>query len=409
MNAMARRILLVGLLGMCVGALACVSEPAPVFESDTVRRRDATASSDASLQDAVVADAGRRDSSTADIRPRVVAIGRNGELSIRTLEAPWASVMELRFGTAFVRTRAFGRVLYALMQSPTPSLRRIWNDGSIQNTIALPGISKPTDILVLDAKRALVTSSGNGNPLWLLQLDTGALQPVSLAYLSDPDGNPDANTMAICGSRAFVQLRREDHATGRAARPVLAVIDVSSAVPSVLDADAVKSGVQGVELHGTPDLDMSMHCTEQRLFVVEPALLMLDGGQVEEVNLTTLSASVSSLPKDGMVGALQMVHPAQGVGWMVMHTEFGPAPSSHLIYLGADHAMHGRWDTFAPEHIDHLALDISGSQLFFPHGCVRDCGGVPAGLTVFNAVTGATRTQSPIPTAFSPVDVVLLQ
>ena len=73
-------------------------------------------------------------------------------------------------------------------------------------------------------------------------------------------------------------------------------------------------------------------------------------------------------------------------GWVALHTEFGPSPSTHLNRFAGDE-LTSAWDTFAPAHLDYLAL--VGGHVFFPDGCADGCApGQRPGVEVFDALTG---------------------
>jgi hypothetical protein len=105
------------------------------------------------------------------------------------------------------------------------------------------------------------------------------------------------------------------------------------------------------------------------------------------------------------VGGFEVVEP--GLYWLITHTEFGPGPSSHLNLFGG--SMPGTYNTFALEHVDDLALDRNGNQLFFPDPCfvAPSNPSCDRGLVVFHARIGTRTSAQAIDVGFAPIEVAV--
>ncbi|HEY3451316.1 MAG TPA: hypothetical protein VGK67_33465 [Myxococcales bacterium] len=104
------------------------------------------------------------------------------------------------------------------------------------------------------------------------------------------------------------------------------------------------------------------------------------------------------------------VDPAEVVSetnyWLITHTEFGPGPSSHLNCIGGTIA--DTTNTFAPEHVNDLALDLVADLLFFPDPCsTATYAACDGGIRVFHAHTGEAATATAVKLDFPPIEVAL--
>lgn len=347
---------------------------------------------------------GGQDGGTASAR--IVAVSRAGQLASLDAVDPFAVRATADLGDAIGTLRCAGAT--CITTHPAASTLRILDALTlhVRGTVVLDRRT-PRDVAILDDHTALVSTVEDG-ALVIVDLATAtSTGTVDLSVLADADGNPDAQEVAHCGPRAYVQLARIDHTRPSPAEdhPVIAVVDLSrSGADRVVDADPATAGTQGVALLQRPDFDMPIDCAAGTLAVSEPRPLMAGGSAFEQVDLSTLVASRLPIDIGAEGGGFELVD-AQRT-WMITHTEFGPGPSSHLEW-NLPGSM-GTYNTFAPEHIDDLALDRATGLLWFPDGC--DPAPYPAcdaGLVPFHALTGERATAASLDVGFPPIEVEL--
>lgn len=331
---------------------------------------------------------------------QMLAIGEDGALAAVGLEPPWQVLATGATGAAVSSARYHaGRYLVV---HPAPASRLDTVDAvdlSIIASLPLDAADDPRDVAFVDEHTAMVSLAGRA-ALLRVDLATGQRTEVDLGPLADPDGNPDARMLGHCGARVFVQLQRDS------ATPGLGVVDVDATGGAVLDVDPFAPGVQGIVLHGPPLHDMQVDCAASLLYVAEPLPLMLGGSRIEVVDLQAFAASTLSLPIPEAEGG-GFVLTAADAGWVILHTEFGPAPSSHLFHAEGGQSA-SVWDTFADQHVNSLALDAIAGHVVFPDPCTTACPpGHRAGLVVLDASSGQVVTPVAIDVGFPPTRVVV--
>jgi len=258
--------------------------------------------------------------------------------------------------------------------------------------IPLPG-GDGRDIVFVDDRTA-IASLGAAPALARIDLVTNVVTSIDLS----PYGNGlVAGTLTACGSRVFVQL----------ATPGVAVVDITPIGARLVDGDDRVTGLQPIPLKDEPAFAMSADCSGNTLTVAEPVPLMIGGGQYQQIDLATFAVTTPGIASGlGEVGGFIALTATEG--WYIVHTEFGPSPSSHLQHI-TPAGQTSVWDVFAPTRIDHLAADAPTQQLFFPDGCTTDCQPDHAtGVQVFDLATGAQlSTAGPIAVGFPPFDVAV--
>lgn len=339
--------------------------------------------------------------------PRLIALGRDGGIASLDRVAPWTvrATADLGATVGSARCRA-GRCLVVHPSVDAISVVAA-ADLSPGVPIRLPRGADPRDVAFAGDDTAIVSQYGRPE-LLVIDLRTRTAEPIDLGPFADADGLPEALQLASCGRRVFAQLRRVDHDSEApsALGAALAVIDLDRpAGERVVDADPLAPGLQGIALAGRPNFDMPVDCAARRLWVAEPKPLMQGGGGYEEVNLDALTAAELPIATSAEVGGFEVVGP--GTYWLITHTEFGPGPSSHLSFIGA--TMPETYNTFAPEHVNDLALDRAANLLFFPDPCVPGptFPGCAPGIHVFEADTGAPVQAGGIEVGFPPIEVTL--
>jgi sugar lactone lactonase YvrE len=319
--------------------------------------------------------------------------------------SPWPA----RTGTVAIGRdsilRTHGRVLYALSRSDGRLRVVDPHRGRVLHRVDVGADGAPEDVAVIGKRRAYVTRR---DATHLLRVDptTGkSSEVVDLRPLAGPDGIPDMGTMARHGNRLFVQLRRLN-AEGPApfdAPAMLAVVDLRS--ETLLDVDPERPGVQGIELAGTPPkFKMQAAAAAQRLFVSATGGFFDQGG-IEAVDLGTLrSLGLVLREEDGQAGADvgAFVMTERDVGYLTFSTDL--LLSSHLVRFRpgvgvVSGELHVTLDYFVPA----ILHDRPSGQLFVIDGGVR-----PAGVFVFDAVSGERRNDQIIETDGFPTDAVLL-
>ncbi len=280
-------------------------------------------------------------------------------------------------------------------------------DLSPADPIVLERGAEPRDVALVDDHTAVISQFGRAD-LLVVDLRTRAVDHIDLSAFADADGLPEAQRMATCERRVFVQLRRLDRETGTPApgSALLAVIDLErSGADRVVDVDPNTPGVQGIALARRPDFDMPVDCAAARLYIAEPIPLMQGGGGYEQVDLSTYVASEYPVATGAEVGGFEVVRP--DLYWLITHTEFGPGPSSHLGLVGGP--PFETHNTFANEHVNDLAFDRAANLLFYPDPCATlpPNASCQPGVHVFDATSGARLTVPPIALEFPPIELAI--
>lgn len=339
--------------------------------------------------------------------PRLLALSREGQVVSVDVTSPWSVRASQDLGATIASARCRGR--RCLIVHPSIDAISIVDpiDLTLLDTLQLERGADPRDVALLAGDLAVISQHGKAE-LLLLNLQDRSTQSVDLGVFADDDGLPEMLRLASCGRRVFVQMLRIDHDTQAPAKlgAALAVVDLDrSAAERLVDADPNTAGVQPVLLAGKPNFDMPVDCEAGVLFVAEPALLMQGGGSYEQVDLATLEVNELPIDTGAEVGGFEFVAP--GIFWIITHTTTGPAPSSHLNILGG--TTPDTHNTFAPEHVNDLALDRVEDLLFYPDPCVpspRNPGCEP-GIHVFHAHTGEPAASGAIELGLAPIEVVL--
>ncbi|MCO4762435.1 MAG: hypothetical protein KC502_13070 [Myxococcales bacterium] len=343
------------------------------------------------------------------LAPRLLAVSKNGELASLQLSAPWKVVATAALKAKSVSARC--RAGRCLVVHPAPVHAISVVDAETLNviqTVSLPKGSDPRDVALVGDDTAVASLWGKST-LLLIDLVKGTQDSIDLAGLADGDGLPEANRLAFCGQRVFVQLQRVNHQTGAASKmgSGLALVDLSKkGADRVIDADPGAAGKQAISLSGLPLWDMPVDCVGQTLYIAEPKLLMKGGGWIEQVDLKTYVVSKFPIDNGAKVGAFEVV--AKGLYWFITHTATGPAgSSSHLNLYGGK--VKDTYNTFADDEVDELALDLQSKQLFFPDNCVKKANypQCQRGVHVFDAITGAAMPKGVVDPGFSPMELAI--
>ena len=277
---------------------------------------------------------------------------------------------------------------------------------TVRRTYPLGPGGSPEDLAVTGPRAAYITREGTAR---LLQLDlrTGAVtNGADLAPFADEDGLVHPGTMALHGSRLFIQMRRPEALGPGRGSPYGYLAVVNTKTGRLIDADRRTPGVQAISLQGTaPRLRMQVVPQTKRLYVCASGRFH-DAGGLEAINLTTLrSEGLVIREEDGMVGADlgPFIFTTPTSGYLTFSTDL--TLSSHLLPFSLEHGvppgpqLHVSVDYFVPA----LAHDPRSRLLFLPDGAPDQ-----QGLFVFDARTGEKLTPNPIPVSGVPTDVLLL-
>jgi hypothetical protein len=336
-------------------------------------------------------------------QPRLIALSREGRIASLDLSAPWTLRAAADLGTEIASARCqAGRCLIAHPSTDSVSVVDALTLARAA-PIQLPRDADPRDVALVGDRTAVIGQYGRAE---LLEIDlaTRAVTPIDLSPLADEDGVPEVLRLASCGRRVFAQLRRVDHETDVKSPlgAVLAVVDLDRpAGERLVDVDPNMPGIQGIALAERPAFDMPVDCAAATLYVAEPRPLMQGGGGYEAVDLSALVARELPIATGAEVGGFASVN--ADAFWLITHTEFGPGPSSHLTLTS--HPQFETHNTFAMEHVNDLAIDLDGGQLFYPDPCFApSCG---PGIYVYAADDGALLSPTPIDPGFLPIELTL--
>jgi hypothetical protein len=343
---------------------------------------------DSAGADARAADA--IDARPVDVAPTALAIGRDGELAALDLAAPWAvrARADLALPVASVRYHR-GR-FYVVHPAPANRVSVVTADDlTVEDPILLPPGADPRDLAFTGDDSAVISLRGAPSLAVVWIASRALATPIDLAPFADAAVGLAAGMLARCGDAVYVQLQRPT-------TPGLGVV--------TLDGAGGGTATRVIPTAHPPAFAMPADCPDA-LYVAEPMPLFEGGGAYERIALATSTpVSLPFADGTGEVGGFAMIDATRG--WFIVHTEFGPAPSSHLSLL-PDHGS--VWNTFAEAHVDRLALDRESDQLFYPDACTEHCiAPAEAGVQVFDALTATQLSPaSGIAVGFPPVDVVI--
>ena len=319
-----------------------------------------------------------------------------GRVAALDTAPPYAfATPELAVGPDGLVRAAQGRVYH--LSRTTGVLTAIDPEGwTAADTYALGAASEPRDVAVIDADTAYVSRRGARHLLRLDLVSGAKTDAVDLAALGAGDGNPAMETMLVWAGRLYLQFAGEP---GSAQSHALAVIDL--ATETLVDADPVKPGVQGIALVGTgPRFKMQRVPRANRIVVSATGAFHDDGG-FELVDLDALASQglvVREQEEAGAdAGAFTMID-AQS-GWLVFSTDL--LLSSHLHPYTFETGMDPfEADVLLDYFVPHLVYVRPSDTLFWPE---------PDGVQPFDGTTGVPRAEAtPLPVAGIPTDLALL-
>src|SRR5262245_41997391 len=168
------------------------------------------------------------------------------------VNSPWSlSAERIEVGSDALLRYAQGK-LYVLR--PSTDIVSVVDPSTwkITRSYVLPAGTEPEDIAITGEDRAYVTGRRATNLIYL-NLTTGVTQNAAdFGLFADSDGMPDLGGMFLHAGRLLVQVRRlnRDVARGFVPPSYLAVVDPVTGQLS--DVDPFVTGVQAIQLAGTP-------------------------------------------------------------------------------------------------------------------------------------------------------------
>jgi len=323
--------------------------------------------------------------------------GGAGDTAALDLLPPWTATTHLEPVGAPATVRHALGLHWVVNASPGDDVQAI-DPATFETVRRFPAGagSNPRDIAVVHAGSSWVSRYDSR---WLLEIDpaTGApLDSVDLGVFADEDGLPEMAWVAVDGDRLFVQVQRIDRLSSGTTVPpaLLAVVDLGTG--DLIDVDAAREGIQGIELLG-PVPQGRMQIEGRSLFVATPGGFLDVRGGIEEIDLDTFAhLGFLASEEDWAIdfGAFVLVSPTRG--YVVNHTDF--ALSSHL------HSFSRPDGAFLAEHfvtfsmVENLAYDAVTDQLFFPDP--------ESGVRVFRGATGEAL-GGPVAAGGPPRDLIV--
>jgi len=250
-------------------------------------------------------------------------------------------------------------------------------------TIVIGSDFELRDVAVVDASTAWLSARGR-DFLVAVDLTTGTVtNGIDLRPLGVAVGVLTPERMLVHQGRLYLQLRR---LLGSNQTSYVAVIDI--ATETIVDADPVAAGVQGIALAGTePRYEMQVVPGTQRLMLSATGAL-LDAGGIETIDLDTLTTEGVLLSDTGGFptndfGPFLMLDAT--MGWFSGATSI--VESSHLFSVDISNPQPtiavGNEIFFTSPSIVH---DPQTNRIFWP---------IPDGLRFFDATTGVEDVLSP--------------
>ncbi|MGE0171943.1 MAG: hypothetical protein AB7T49_04125 [Oligoflexales bacterium] len=316
-----------------------------------------------------------------------------GNFAIIGSVSPWNVLLKKDFGKPIHNIRYFDEKYFVVHSEKINIVDA--HQSEIEASIELTG-AKAQDVLVQE-KAAYISRSDNAQ-LSVVNLANETTTTIDLSDLADEDGNPDMGTMARCGKYLYVQIFRlkdGEYPTGDAA---LAVVDLET--NKVIDADPDSNGIQPITVEGSPlRYNLRPDCPNNLLYASQPQPIMMGGGGIIKINLATMKSEGPYLSVPDLGGeAGGFVFTGDNTGWGIMHTEFGPGPSSHIFKFRVGQPRTNRFDTF--NKVDSIGFDNKSGNVFFPNPGTENLNN--PGVYVFSDETLELLTPDGINVGFKP-------
>ncbi len=333
--------------------------------------------------------------------------GPSGRFSIADVIPPWSVDANLGSIHSDAVARHHGGLIYVVNRLYADNIQVLDPEQGFATAIQFsvgPG-SNPQDIAVVSPDRAYVSRYESE---WLYEVDPVAgavVDSIDLSGFADADGIPDMAEMALVGDLLFVAIQRldRDNFWLPVSPSYLAVIDTNT--NSLVDADPVAPGVQGIELTGLNPTS-EMHVDEEAgiIYVGESGRWNVSDGGIDAVDAVGLTALGFVTPEDQLGGDISdFTLPLNDRA----HAVISVSTPGWESYCGSFDWTNGglidevwRPGDFSVEDIE---VHAGTGQLFL---CDRSY--TNPGVRVFNVADGAQLTTDPLDVGLPPFDLVIV-
>lgn len=259
----------------------------------------------------------------------------------------------------------------------------------------------PHDIVVVAANKAYVTRY-NETGVWVVDPTTGAhTGTIDFSPFADADGTPEIDQMALDGGRLFVTLGRLDRNNPLwppAGPGAVAVVDADA--DTLLDADAVTPGVQPIVLAGgDPYSTLQLDPAAGNLYVACVGAWGASDAGVEWVDPATMTAAGTLLSGASAGGDITDVEIVTATRGYAIVTDASYATS----LIAFDPSSGAVVDTvYAPGtfSLQDAEATATTGELY-----VTDRSTTAPGIRIYNAVTGAAITTTPLDVGLPPFNI----
>ncbi len=264
--------------------------------------------------------------------------------------------------------------------------------------------SDPHDIAVVSPTKAYVTRYNSTELLIVNPSNGNHTGTVDLSSLSDVDGTPEMDQMALVGNRLFVTIQRMDRRgfpwiTTDAS--YVAVVDVDA--DTLVDADAATAGIQPISLaNKNPFSTLQLDAATGNLYVACVGDWSTIDGGIEWVIPGALASGgtfLSGAAAGGDITDVEIVSADRGY-LIVTDASFA------TTLLAFDPQTKAVVDTvYAPGAFTLQDVELAPNGDLF----LADRDFTKPGLRVYNAATGVEKTTAPISVGLPPFDIIFVQ
>ena len=258
----------------------------------------------------------------------------------------------------------------------------------------------PEDIVFQSSSRAFV-SRYNEDQLWIVNPNSGQRTGlIDFSWLADADNIPEMAHMVKIGSRVFVAVQRLDRNGGVVWPPVgTSYVAVFNALTEQF-IDAVPGGDKdAIALAGTnPFGEMVYNAASGKIWVPDTGAYGVNDGGLELIDPNALTTSGIVLSEATLGGDITDVVPIDANRGAAIITD----SNFNTMLVGFDLSAPAAIDTiYAPAGFVLQDAELSRDGRIF----VSDRTAVAPGIRVFNALTHAQITTSPIDVGLPPADI----
>ncbi len=194
-----------------------------------------------------------------------------------------------------------------------------------------PASANPYDIAVISATKAYVVQY-NSAQVAIVDPSAGTVTGhISLAPLADADGIPEAASITVVGTRAYVSLQQLDRAGGYMAPAHSHVAVIDTATDTLVDTNTGTTGIDGITLsHGNPSGDMPRTDDGAHLLVVSIGNYGDDASGIDVIDVatSTVTRTIDNVALGGKPSSAAIV--AGTTGWATVDRA-GDGGTTHVI------------------------------------------------------------------------------